>query len=173
MPKPVQGTFPALWARNTDSGANYGELDLIETWWDTKTKGVAGDPNVFFITTWLGSGPVNTTGNQAGPFPNLPSVFHVWEVEWDANASPANVEYFYRDKPGATRQLLRTVTVATQGISGKLTEAQLKSILALPWRPYVDFAVEPGTTAWHVGPDAAATYDPEDLEVESVVVCQP
>ncbi|MBK7581453.1 MAG: hypothetical protein IPI67_14735 [Myxococcales bacterium] len=172
LPPPVRGIFPGLWARNTDSGANYGELDLMETWWDTKTKGVQGDPNVFFVTTWLGSAPANTTGNTAGPFANLTGALHVWEVEWDASANPPNVKYFYRDTLGAARVLLRTVTSATQGLAGKITDTQLSTILALPWRPYVDFAVQPDTT-WHVGPDTAPVYDPDDLEVDSVVVCQP
>lgn len=172
MPSPVRGMFPALWARNVHSDKFYGELDLIETWWDA-TKGVAADPNVYYSTTHMTENAGHhTSNNAAGPFANLVTAFHVWEVEWDATATPATVKYYYRDAPGATRVLTRTVTSQTQGLAGFVSEADFKTTLADGWRPYVDFAVQPDS-AWHVGPDTAAVYDPEDLEVESVIVCKP
>lgn len=96
----------------------------------------------------------------------------MWEVEWDAAASPAAIRYYYRDAPGAARVLLRTVTYQSAGLSGNVSAAQFKTIVSDGWRPYIDFAVQPDSV-WHVGPDAAATYDPEDVQVESVVVCKP
>ena len=170
MPAPVQGSFPALWARNTEGGALYTELDLIETWWDHK-KGVAADPNKFKVTSHFGDGAkYHTSGGIVGPFANLVTAFHVWEVEWDAKASPP-IRYYYRDAPGATRVLLQTVDHTTAGWNGKVTASQLATGLDRGFRPYVDFAVNPDD-AWHVGPDAAAVYDPEDLLVDSVIVCR-
>ena len=172
LPAPVQGIFPALWARNTEGGASYTELDLVETWWD-HSKGVAADPNKFKVTSHFGEGAkYHTSGGMVGPFANLVTAFHVWEVEWDANATPAVVRYYYRDAPGATRVLLQTVTAGTAGWAGNVTDAELRTGLSRGWRPYVDFAVNPDST-WHVGPDAAAVYDPEDLLVDSVIVCRP
>lgn len=172
MPAPMPGTFPALWARNSFSDARYGELDLIETWWDSP-KGTAGNPNKFSVTTHLGSSPrFNTSANEVGPFPNLASVFHVWEVEWDASAVPAVARYYYRDSLGSSRILLRTVNYLSPGFNGNITDEAFRTALADGWRPYVDFAVHPGGT-WHVGPDVADVYDPEDLEVDSVIVCAP
>lgn len=63
-------------------------------------------------------------------------------------------------------------TAATPGLKGKITDADFIIALSAPFRPYIDFAVTPGNT-YHVSPDAAEIYDPEDLEVESVVVCAP
>lgn len=172
MPAPVRGMFPALWARNEHSDQFYGEYDLIETWWDSSGKGTASDPNLFSSTTHFGSGAaVHTGNNQVGPFANLTTAFHVWEFEWDATATPAVGRYYYRDAPGAARVLLRSVTASSTGLVGKVTDAQFQTAMADGWRPYVDFAVQPDTT-WHVGPDSAAVYDPQDLEVESVIVCQ-
>ncbi|MBK7861383.1 MAG: DNRLRE domain-containing protein [Archangiaceae bacterium] len=171
MPAPVRGMFPALWARNEHGDQYYGELDLIETWWDVG-KGTAADPNVYSSTTHMGAGAaVHTSNNQVGPFANLPSRFHVWEVEWDSTVSPAVARYYYRDAPGAARVLTRTVTSSSPGFAGKIPEQQFATALTDAWRPYVDFAVQPDSV-WHVGPDSAATYDPEDLEVESVIVCR-
>jgi len=173
MPAPVRGTFPALWARNSDGSTHYTELDLIETWWDTKNKGVAADPNAFKITSHFGPGAkYHTSGGHVGPFANLVTDFHVWEVEWDANASPPQARYYYRNAPGATRVLLSTVTSQTAGWAGNVTDADLKTGLSKGFRPYVDFAVQP-EASWHVGVDSASVYDPEDLLVDSVIVCSP
>ncbi|RKH54617.1 hypothetical protein D7W81_38060 [Corallococcus aberystwythensis] len=172
IPAPMPGTFPALWARNSFGDARYGELDLIETWWDGP-KGTVNNPNKFSITTHLGSSPmIHTSGNEVGPFANLVTAFHVWEVEWDATVVPAVARYYYRDGLGASRILLRTVNHQTAGFNGKVTDEAFRTALADGWRPYIDFAVQPDDT-WHIGPDAAATYDPDDLEVDSVIVCAP
>jgi hypothetical protein len=173
MPAPVPGIFPALWARNTETSSHYGELDLIETWWDADNKGEASDPNRFAVTTWMGNGAEFHTNNNLMPaVANLPSQFHVWEVEWSAEAKPPFVAYHYRDHPGAERIHLRTVTAATPGLKGKITDADFAIALRAPFRPYIDFAVTPGNT-YHVSPDSADIYDPEDLAVDSVVVCAP
>lgn len=169
MPAPVRGYFPALWARNTEGGTLYAEFDLNEMWWD-HTKGVAADPNKFVVTTHLGTS--HTSNNVVGPFANMVTAFHVWEVEWDAGANPAVTRYYYRDAVGATRTLVRTVNHQTSGLAGKVTAADYAAALTRGFRPYVDFAVQPDTT-WHVGPDSAAVYDPDDLLVDSIVVCKP
>ncbi len=170
IPAPVRGSFPALWGRNTEGGAYYTELDLVETWWD-HTKGVAADPNKFVATTWFGNG-VHTGNNVVGPFANLVTAFHVYEVEWDSTASPAVARYYYRDAPGAARSLVRAVTYQTTGFAGNVTNADWATGLSRGFRPYIDFAVQPETT-WHVGPDSATFYDPADLLVDSVIVCKP
>lgn len=174
MPAPVAGTFPALWARNTYGDMYYGELDLIENWWDMVGKGNStNNASLFSSTTHVVTDAWHHTNSNSSPLiANLVSVFHVWEVEWDATVTPATVRYYYRDAPGATRVLLRTVTNQTPGLSGYVTEDQLKTTLNAGWRAYVDFAVQPDTV-WHVGPDTAQTYDPEDLEVDSVIICKP
>lgn len=172
MPAPMPGTFPALWARNSFGDARYGELDLIETWWDSP-KGTANDPNKFSATTHLGSNPmIHTSGNEVGPFANLVTAFHVWEVEWDADAVPAVARYYYRDSLGSPRILVRTANYQTSGFNGKVTDAAFRTALADGWRPYIDFAVQPEGN-WNVGPDTAANYDPQDLEVDSVIICAP
>lgn len=173
MPTPVQGIFPALWARNTESSTYYGEFDLIETWWDMSGKGKVSDSNLYASTTWMGTNAqFHTSSNQVGPMANLVSGLHVWEVEWDATAATPAVKYYYRDQPGATRVLTKTVTADTAGLSGNVSAATFKQILTYGFRPYVDFAVQPDSS-WHVGPDTAATYNPEDVEVDSVIVCKP
>ncbi|GEN12030.1 hypothetical protein SAMN05443572_111302 [Myxococcus fulvus] len=172
MPPPMPGTFPALWARNSFGDARYGELDLIETWWDSP-KGTANDPNRFSATTHVGSSPmIHTSNNEVGPFANLVTASHVWEVEWDAGATPAVARYYYRDSLGSTRILVRTATYQTSGFNGRVTDAAFRTALADGWRPYIDFAVQPEGT-WNVGPDTAAVYDPQDLEVDSVIICAP
>ena len=129
--------------------------------------------SLFSSTTHVVTDGWHHTNSNASPLiPNLLSSFHVWEVEWDASATPPTVRYYYRDAPGATRVLLRTVTHQTAGLSGFVSEAQFKTTLSAGWRAYVDFAVQPDTV-WHVGPDTAQTYDPEDLEVDSVIICKP
>lgn len=171
MPAPVEGMFPALWARNTEGDDNYGELDLIETWWDFSGKGKKSDENLFAVTTWMGTGAAyHTSSNGFGPYANLVKSLHVWEAEWDSTAG--TIKYYYRDTPSATRVLLRTVTSSTSGLSGNVSDAKFKEILTYGFRPYVDFAVQPDSS-YHVGPDTAATYDPEDVEVDSVIVCKP
>ncbi len=173
MPTPVQGIFPALWARNTESSTYYGELDLIETWWDFSGKGKFSDVNLYASTTWMGTNAqFHSSSNGVGPFANLVTALHVWEVEWDATAATPSVKYFYRDAPGATRVLTKTVTADTAGLAGNVPAATFKQILTYGFRPYVDFAVNPDNT-WHVGPDAAAVYNPEDVEVDSVIICKP
>jgi hypothetical protein len=174
FPAPVPGIFPALWARNTYGDLHYGELDLIETWWDMSGKGNStNNTSLFSSTTHVVTDGWHHTNSNASPLiPNLLSSFHVWEVEWDASATPPTVRYYYRDAPGATRVLLRTVTHQTPGLSGYVTADQFKTTLSAGWRAYVDFAVQPDT-AWHVGPETAQTYDPEDLEVDSVIICKP
>lgn len=173
MPAPVEGMFPALWARNTEGDQNYGELDLIETWWDFSGKGKKSDENLFAVTTWMGTGAAyHTSSNGFGPFTNLVKSLHVWEAEWDSTAATPAIKYYYRDTPSATRVLLRTVTSTTAGLSGNVSAAQFKQILTYVFRPYVDFAVQPDSS-YHVGPDTAASYDPEDVEVDSVIVCKP
>ncbi|NTX40396.1 hypothetical protein HUA78_38805 [Myxococcus sp. CA033] len=172
MPTPMPGTFPALWARNSFGDARYGELDLIETWWDSP-KGTANDPNKFSATTHVGSSPmIHTSNNEVGPFANLVSAAHVWEVEWDAAAVPAIARYYYRDSLGSSRILVRTATYQTSGFNGRVTDEAFRTALADGWRPYIDFAVQPEGT-WNVGPDTAAVYDPPDLEVDSVIICAP
>ena len=172
MPPPQPGTFPALWARNSEGGALYTEFDLIETWWDSP-KGQPSDPNRFSVTTHFGSGAAfHAQGSPLGPFSNLVTQFHVWELEWDATVSPARGRYYYRDAPGATRVLLREVTHESSGFAGNVSADEFRQGLDRPFRPYMDFAVVPDNR-WSVGPDTAATYDPEDLLVDSVIVCQP
>lgn len=173
MPTPVQGIFPAFWARNARGDTLYGELDLIETWWDAKGKGTASNPNLFAVTTWMSTNAqYHTPGLVVGPFANLTTALHVWEVEWDAEATTPQARYYYRDAPGATRVLLQTVTATSNGLSGKVTAQQFQDSLRQGWRAYADFAVNPDST-WHVGPDAAATYNPDDVEIESLLICAP
>jgi hypothetical protein len=173
MPPPVPGIFPALWARNTRGDTLYGEFDLIETWWDLRSKGVASNPDQFAVTTWMSTNAqFHTPGAVVGPFTNLTTGLHVWEVEWDAEAATPVARYYYRDAPGATRVLLSTVTATSNGLAGKITAQQFQDALRQGWRAYADFAVQPDTV-WHVGPDTAASYDPEDVEIDSVVICQP
>lgn len=182
MPAPVRGIFPALWGRNTQGGTtgHYLEMDLIETWWDQSGKGVASDPNLYASTTHFDSTTAawnKTRNNQIGPVANLVTSFHVWEVEWDATVSPAQIRYYYRDRPGAARVLTKTVN-ASSGWDATISETELRDGIrdvgctgaACGMRPYVDFAVHP-ETAWHVGVDTADVYDPGDLEVDSVIVC--
>ena len=172
MPRPVPGSFPALWGRNTEGGTLYTELDLIETSWDSP-KGVAMDPNKFSVTTHFGTNAaLHAQGPAVGPFANLVTAFHVWEVEWDAYASPAVARYYYRDAPGAARTLLRSVTHESSGFAGKVSATDFAEGLKRGFRPYIDFAVVPDTQ-WSVGADSASSYDPEDLLVSSVIVCKP
>ncbi|WP_426749805.1 PA14 domain-containing protein [Myxococcus sp. Y35] len=172
LPAPMPGTFPALWARNSFGDARYGELDLVETWWDSP-KGIPNDPNKYSATTHLGMSPmIHTTGNEVGPFANLVSAFHVWEVEWDADAVPAVARYYYRDSPSSSRILVRVANYQTPGFNGRVTDEAFRTALSDGWRPYIDFAVQPEGN-WNVGPDAAAVYDPQDLEVDSVIICAP
>ncbi len=171
IPAPQPGVFPALWARNSFGDTRYGELDLIETSWDAP-KGKQQDVNVFIATTHLQSASIMTSNNGVGPFANLVTKPHVFEVEWDANAAVPNVKYYYRDELGSARILLRTVTASSPGISGRVSADNFKTILSDGYRPYIDFAVSPDNP-WTVSPDVAATYNPEDLEVDSVIVCKP
>ncbi|MDF2693378.1 MAG: metallophosphoesterase [Labilithrix sp.] len=172
MPAPVRGFFPALWARNTEGGNLYTEFDLIETGWDNP-KGVPANPNTFKVTTHFGTGAAfHAQPATVGPFANLVTAFHVWELEWNAEASPAIGRYYYRDAPGAARTLVREVTHASPGFAGKVTATDFAEGLRRGFRPYIDFAVAP-ESEWNVGPDSAATYDPEDLLVDSVIVCKP
>ncbi|WP_437756312.1 glycoside hydrolase family 16 protein [Sorangium sp. So ce1389] len=181
MPSPVPGYFPALWARNTHPWQTntYGELDLIEKWWDPLSKGVHADDDLMAETTWIydGANTPHTTGNVFGPYAGSSTGFHVWEVEWDAGVTPATIKYYYRDTPTSTRHLLRTVTYSS-GWNRPMTDALMKAAIDdtgcspgnCGFRPYVDFAVQPDTT-YHVSPDTATTYDPSDLEVDSVITC--
>lgn len=172
IPTAVQGTFPALWARNTQSNPNYAELDLIEQWWDGYTKGVVSDATRFSSTTWLGDGTVHTGSNYVGPVSDVNSGFHVYEVEWDGTAANATIAYYFRDTPTGTRTTLKTVDATSPGVSGNVSNAALKTMLGYGFRPYVDFAVQPDTS-YHVSPNEAATYAPEDLEVDSIIICAP
>ncbi|KYF76001.1 hypothetical protein BE11_03420 [Sorangium cellulosum] len=181
MPSPVQGYFPALWARNTHSWQTntYGELDLVEKWWDPLTKGVHSDDDLMAQTTWIydGANSLHTNGNVFGPYAGSSTGFHVWEVEWDATVTPATIKYYYRDAPSSTRHHIRTVTYSS-GWNGAMTDALMKAAIDdtgcsagnCGFRPYVDFAVQPDTR-YHVSPDAATTYDPTDLEVDAVITC--
>lgn len=172
MPPPVRGFFPALWARNTEGGALYVEFDAIEMTWDD-AKGVPAAPDTFKVTTHFGAGAaIHAQGPAVGPFAGLTDDFHVWEVEWDAEASPPRVRYFYRDAPGAQRHLLRETTPASNGFAGHVSEADFAEGLRRGFRAYVDFAVMPETN-WSVGVDSAPTYAPEDLVVDSIVICAP
>lgn len=172
LPPPVRGFFPALWARNTEGEALYVELDLIEMTWDD-AKGVEATPGTFKVTTHFGpNASIHAQGPAVGPFEGLTSELHVWEVEWDAEAAPAVVRYFYRDSPGAERVLLRETTVASSGFAGRVSEEDFREGLRRGFRVYADFAVMP-ETRWSVGVDSAPTYAPEDLLVDSVIVCAP
>lgn len=181
MPSPVAGYFPALWARNTRpwGTATYGELDLIEKWWDPVTKGTHSDDDMMASTTWIYNGTASghTNGNNFGPYAGSSTGFHVWEAEWDATVTPATIKYYYRDTPTSTRNLLRTVTYSSAW-SVAVTDSLLKAAINdtgcsagnCGFRPYIDFAVQP-ETIWHISPDTAATFDPTDLEVDSVITC--
>ncbi|HNS98842.1 MAG TPA: hypothetical protein PKL73_17940 [Polyangiaceae bacterium] len=171
MPKPVPGSFPALWARNTEGGDLYTELDLIEMTWD-RPKNVPAAPDTFVVTTHFGAGAkYHAKGPAVGPFQGLTDSFHVWEVQWDAGTSPAIVRYYYRDTADSPPQLLRETTVASSGFAGNVKETDFAEALRKAFRPYVDFAVLPETT-WSVSPDAAEIYAPDDLLVDCVIVCQ-
>jgi hypothetical protein len=181
MPSPVQGYFPALWARNTRGWetSTYGELDLIEKWWDVGNKGTHSNDDLMSANTFIytGSTTSHTTGNNFGPYAGSSTGFHIWEVEWDATVTPATIKYYYRDTPTSTRNHLRTVTHSS-GWTASVTDAQVKAALNdagcsagnCGFRPYIDFAVQP-ETIYHISPDAATTYDPTDLEVDSVITC--
>jgi len=172
VPQAQPGTFPALWARNTQSSPNYGELDLIEQWWDGAAKGVASDPKTFSSTTWLATGSEHTGGNLVGPVADVNGGFHVYEVEWDGTGATATITYAWRNTPAAAQVVLKQVTSSSSGLSGVVSNATLKTILGFGFRPYIDFAVQPDT-AYHVGPDTAATFAPGTLDVDSVVTCLP
>jgi hypothetical protein len=98
-------------------------------------------------------------------------------VEWDATVTPATIKYYYRDTPTSARNLLRTVTYSSAW-SVAVTDSLLKAAINdtgcsagnCGFRPYIDFAVQP-ETVWHISPNTAATFDPTDLEVDSVVTC--
>lgn len=179
---PVRGTFPALWARNTRSGTNghYLEMDLMEQWWDYP-KGVAGNPNTFAVTTHLDTTtqPYNSTRNNGvGPYASFSDRFHVFEVEWNATVTPAWIKYWYRDTPTAPRQLMRAL-FASSSWKSAVTDAQFAEAIedvgctgaGCGMRAYIDTAVTPDT-AWNVGPNTASTFDPGDLEVDSVIICK-
>ncbi len=173
LPKPEPGTWPALWARNTDVNG-YGEFDLIEQWYDSPA-GTINNPDDFSATTHFGSGstPVwQTSKNQVGPFSHLDTGFHVWAVEWDSTVSPSTVRYYYGNTPGTAPTLLKTVTYETPGLSGNITSAEFTSALNDSWRPYIDVGVSPADE-WHESPDSAATFDTEELDVDWVVMCKP
>lgn len=180
MPSAVRGYFPALWARNAHGWETntYGELDLIEKWWDMGSKGTDSNDDLMASTTHIYNGTTtsHTTSNTAGPYAGSSIGFHVWEVEWNATVTPATIKYYYRDSPTSTRNLLRTVTYSSTW-NAALTDQQVKDALNdtgcstnCGFRPYIDFAVQPDS-AYHVSPDTATTYDPTDLEVDSVITC--
>lgn len=169
MAPPVRGVFPALWARNTEGGDLYVELDLIEMSWDEK-KGVEGPPDSFFVTSHFGAGAKYHAQGPLLQFPSLTAAYHVWEVEWDADA--VAVRYYYRDAPGAARALLREDTAESKGFKGNVTAAQFAEGLRRGFRAYMDFAVFPDTP-WTAGADTNPSYDPEDLFIDSVVICAP
>jgi hypothetical protein len=172
VPAAQPGTFPGLWARNTQSSPNYGELDLIEQWWDGATKGQMSDARTFSSTTWLATGAEHTTGNGVGPVADVNGGFHVYEVEWDGTAATALITYSWRLAPGSAPVVLKQVDANSGGLAGVVSNATLKTILGFGFRPYIDFAVQPDT-AYHVGPDAAPTFDPGTLDVDAVVTCLP
>jgi hypothetical protein len=172
VPTAQPGTFPGLWARNTQSSPNYGEFDLIEQWWDGATKGVMTDPRTFSSTTWLATGAEHTGGNGVGPVADVNGGFHVYEVEWDGTGTNALITYSWRFSPTSTPVVLKQVNSSSSGLSGVVSNAALKTILGFPFRPYLDFAVQPDTV-YHVGPDTAATFDPGTLDVDAVVTCLP
>jgi hypothetical protein len=172
IPTPEPGTWPALWARNTDANG-YGEFDLIEQWYDSPA-GTVSNPDDFSATTHFGSGtsPLwQTSTNQVGPFPDLDAVFHVWAVAWDSTVTPSTVTYSWGASL-ATLTALKTVTYETPGLNGNISSSQFTAALDDSWRPYIDIGVSPADT-YHESPDTAPTFATAELDVDWVLMCKP
>jgi hypothetical protein len=176
-PTPQPGTWPALWARNTDAHG-YGEFDLIEQWFDSPA-GTVTNVGDFSATTHFGpesSPTIQTTSNQVGPFSGLDDAFHIWAVAWDSTVVPSTVKYYYGASPGdgltlSDLTLLRTVTYQSAGLSS-FSSADFTAALDDSWRPYIDVGVSPANS-YHESPDSAPTFNTAELDVDWVLMCKP
>jgi hypothetical protein len=171
IPTPEPGTWPALWARNTDVHG-YGEFDLIEQWYDSPA-GVVNSPNDFSATTHFGTGTTptyQTSDNQVGPFTGLDTGFHVWAVAWDSSAGTVTYSW---GASLATLTALKTVTAASKGLADSgFSSSDFTMALDDSWRPYLDIGVSPADT-YHESPDTAATFETAELDVDWVLMCKP
>ena|SRR6478736_3369611 len=143
-----QGLWPAFWMLGDDIASNpwpaCGEIDIMEN--------IGKEPNIIHATI---HGPGYSAGSGPTKQYSLPdtvaSAFHVFAIEWEANA----IRWYVDDTLYSTKTPSDIPSSATW-------------VYAHPFFIIMNLAVGGG---WPGNPDGTATF-PQELKVDYVRVCQ-
>lgn len=169
LPTSQRGVWPAIWLRNEVGwcGSNYGELDVMEWWWDEQGAQTA---DIATSTSHITCASNSTKKSQhyKDMATDLTTNWHIWAMEWDA--SGVRYEIDGQNVPSNWGDADKT-TDTYADFSG-VSSSVFNTILGQMWKIRLNTQIVKDDDSWHMSPDVNQSFPAVEYLIDYIKVFQ-